>query len=65
MLRRLACLLLLVASLGPVTGAEGTSAARVRSVDSVTFNVADLERAVTFYTDVLGFQKDSEVEVAG
>jgi catechol 2,3-dioxygenase-like lactoylglutathione lyase family enzyme len=38
---------------------------RVRAVESVGMTVADLDRAVDFYSQVLSFQKISEVEVWG
>jgi catechol 2,3-dioxygenase-like lactoylglutathione lyase family enzyme len=37
----------------------------VTSVDTVGMTVADMDRAVAFYTDVLTFEKVSDVEVAG
>ena len=37
----------------------------VEAVDAVDMTVADMEPSVRFYTQVLGFQKQSEVEVAG
>jgi len=37
----------------------------VRAVESIGVTVNDMERAVTFYTDVLGFERESETEVAG
>jgi len=37
----------------------------VRAVESVGFTVADLDRSVAFFTDVLTFRKLAEVEVAG
>ena len=40
-------------------------AAQISAVDSVSINVSDLDRAVAFYTTVLGFAKVSEHEVAG
>ncbi len=39
--------------------------APVAAVGPVGMTVSDLDRAVAFYTDVLGFEKSSEVEVAG
>jgi catechol 2,3-dioxygenase-like lactoylglutathione lyase family enzyme len=38
---------------------------RVTSVDSVGMTVADMDRAVAFYTGVLAFTKTSDVEVEG
>ena len=37
----------------------------VTAVDTVGMTVADMDRAVKFYTTVLGFEKTSDVEVAG
>jgi len=45
--------------------AAGAHAAGVSRVDSVSINVSDLDRAVAFYTNVLGFKRESEREVAG
>jgi catechol 2,3-dioxygenase-like lactoylglutathione lyase family enzyme len=39
--------------------------APVAAVGAIGITVSDLDRAVTFYTDVLGFEKRSEVEVVG
>ena len=41
-----------------------TLAAPVASVDSIGITVNDMERAVSFYTKVLGFEKTGESEVA-
>ena len=54
------CLALTVLVAPAITGAAGISA-----VDSVSINVSDLDRAETFYTQVLGFTCESEHEVAG
>jgi catechol 2,3-dioxygenase-like lactoylglutathione lyase family enzyme len=46
--------------------AEPVSAfAPATSVDTVGLTVSDMDRALGFYTDVLTFQKESDVEVAG
>jgi catechol 2,3-dioxygenase-like lactoylglutathione lyase family enzyme len=37
----------------------------VAGVEAVGMTVADMERSVTFYTDVLAFEKVSDVEVSG
>jgi len=39
--------------------------ALVRAVDSVGITVSDMDRSVRFFTDVLGFEPVSDVEVAG
>ena len=50
----------------PGRGRAGTAPpACVRAVDAVGMTVADMDRSVDFYTDVLGFEKVSDVEVAG
>jgi catechol 2,3-dioxygenase-like lactoylglutathione lyase family enzyme len=45
--------------------ARGETAALATRVDSIGMTVVDLERSVDFYTRVLGFEKTTEVEVAG
>ena len=35
------------------------------AIASVNLTIADMERAIAFYTDVLGFKKSSDCEVAG
>jgi catechol 2,3-dioxygenase-like lactoylglutathione lyase family enzyme len=44
---------------------ESNSAVPVTAVDSVGMTVADMSRAVDFYTSVLAFEKVSDVEVSG
>jgi catechol 2,3-dioxygenase-like lactoylglutathione lyase family enzyme len=61
--RRAAAAALLWTLLSLVAGA--TSAAPVGAVVSVGITVSDLDRSTEFYTRVLGFEKVSEVEVAG
>jgi catechol 2,3-dioxygenase-like lactoylglutathione lyase family enzyme len=38
---------------------------RVNAVDSVRMTVADVDKAIKFYTEVLSFQKISDREVLG
>jgi catechol 2,3-dioxygenase-like lactoylglutathione lyase family enzyme len=57
-------LLLIVGLFAPTASALNASVAVV-GVESVGMTVSDLDRAVDFYTRVLGFEKLSEVEVAG
>jgi catechol 2,3-dioxygenase-like lactoylglutathione lyase family enzyme len=57
-------LLLLVGLLTPTAAAQQAPVAVV-GVESVGMTVSDLDRAVDFYTRVLGFETLSEVEVAG
>jgi catechol 2,3-dioxygenase-like lactoylglutathione lyase family enzyme len=64
---RLLVLLLLVAGLGvPARGPlEAQPAGLVRAIDAVGMTVADMARSVAFYSQVLGFEKVSDVEVWG
>lgn len=69
-LRVVAALLALAASVFAGGAPEAASPAPgpaplVSSVDAVGFTVADLDRSVAFFTDVLGFTETSEAEVAG
>ncbi len=61
--------LALLASVGtpgaPATSGAGDEIAPVRAVLSIGMTVADLDRSVAFFHDVLGFEKSSEREVAG
>jgi len=59
-MRRLLALLLPLALLAGATRAD-----TIERVDSVAITVADLERALAFYTGVLPFEKVGETEVAG
>ena len=61
----LAALVLAGAAGAPGTAAPAGPPPLVSSVDSVGFTVADLDRSVAFFTEVLGFTKTSEEEVAG
>jgi hypothetical protein len=45
--------------------AQAPQAAVVEAVEAVGMTVADMERSVRFYTDVLSFDKVSDVEVTG
>lgn len=54
-------LILVLACLAPLAGAAAT----VEAVDSVSINVSDLDRSITFYRDVLGFRAISVREVSG
>ena len=67
MLTIVAMVALLVASLAGAPGPSNTAAAPVpvTAVDSVGMTVADMNRAVAFYTSVLSFEPVSDVEVAG
>jgi glyoxylase I family protein len=40
-------------------------AAMIRAIDHINIVVADIERSVRFYTEVLGFAKMKEAELAG
>jgi catechol 2,3-dioxygenase-like lactoylglutathione lyase family enzyme len=46
-------------------GAAGGTAVQVTAVDTIGMTVADMDRAVAFYTSVLTFEKVSDVEVSG
>ena len=67
---RVACLLLIWVALGSgLPGSESAAAiaaaAPVAAVESIGITVADLDRSLAFYTQVLAFEKVSEVEVWG
>ncbi len=58
------CLLLVL--IGPAARSQGVpSPAAVSSVDAFDVTVGDMDRSVTFYTQVLTFTKVSDVEVTG
>jgi catechol 2,3-dioxygenase-like lactoylglutathione lyase family enzyme len=61
MLRAIATACVIFASLSARPGAAATASA----VDSVEITVADLDRSVSFFTEVLAFQKVSEAELTG
>jgi catechol 2,3-dioxygenase-like lactoylglutathione lyase family enzyme len=63
-LRILAVLSLLVLS-ATVRADSAGAAAVVASIDSIGITVEDMDRAVDFYTQVLGFEKVDSSEVAG
>jgi catechol 2,3-dioxygenase-like lactoylglutathione lyase family enzyme len=44
---------------------DGRPPLAVSRVDTVGFTVADMDRSIAFYTDVLSFSKRSDVEVTG
>jgi catechol 2,3-dioxygenase-like lactoylglutathione lyase family enzyme len=58
-------LLVTMAFLAAALPVAGQNAPLVSQVDAVNMTVSDLEAAKAFYSDVLGFRKVSEVEVAG
>ncbi len=64
-MRRLGALLAAISLLFAPLALGGGSAATVKAVDSVGYTVSQLERSVDFFTRVLGFEKVSEVELAG
>jgi catechol 2,3-dioxygenase-like lactoylglutathione lyase family enzyme len=45
--------------------AAGSAQGIVRAVGPIGMTVADMDRSVAFYSQVLGFEKSSDVEVAG
>jgi catechol 2,3-dioxygenase-like lactoylglutathione lyase family enzyme len=64
---RVVVLVLVVAGLGLPAGRtlEAQSAGLVRAVDAVGMTVADMDRSIAFYGEVLGFVKISDAEVWG
>lgn len=54
----------LLASLAAASPAAGP-AVRVEAVESIELTVADLDRSVRFFTEVLTFEKMSEIEASG
>jgi catechol 2,3-dioxygenase-like lactoylglutathione lyase family enzyme len=63
--RVLLLLLLLGLVTAPARAQSPVSAPLVSAVESVGMTVADMDRSVDFYSRVLGFEKVSELEVAG
>ena len=57
--------LLLILSLAGILGASTAEPLAVTAVDTVGMTVADMDRAVAFYTSVLAFEKISDVELSG
>src|SRR2546422_9954840 len=55
--------LLLLASI--VASAQQPKTSLVSAVDAINMTVADMDRAVNFYSGVLAFQKVSDMEVSG
>jgi catechol 2,3-dioxygenase-like lactoylglutathione lyase family enzyme len=69
---RVVCALLLSALLwavllgsAPLSRLGATSASLVQAVDTVGMTVSDMDRSVAFFTDVLTFEKTSDIERAG
>jgi catechol 2,3-dioxygenase-like lactoylglutathione lyase family enzyme len=60
-------LVLLVVGLGVASErpSEAQPAGLVRAVGAVAMTVANMDRSIAFYSDVLGFEKASDVEVLG
>jgi len=52
-------------ALGAPAAAARPAAAAVTAVGPIGMTVSDLDRAIDFYTGVLGFEKVSETEIAG
>ena len=65
--RRALCALLLAGLVwsAPLSRPNASPAALVQAVDAVGMTVSDMERSVAFFTDVLTFEKTSDVELAG
>jgi catechol 2,3-dioxygenase-like lactoylglutathione lyase family enzyme len=69
-MKRIPVLLVILLVLGlssrtPITLAQPPQAAIVEAVEAVGMTVADMERSIGFYADVLSFEKVSDVEVTG
>lgn len=64
-LRRRLLAAALFGALSTLAAVAATEAPLVTAVDSVGMTVADMDRAVDFYSRVLTFEKVSDVEVAG
>ena len=62
---RLWQLLVLFVSISVAPAQQGSSTAAVESVGTIGMTVSDLDRSVEFYSQVLSFEKLSEVEVSG
>src|SRR5512144_2057334 len=60
-----ATLLLCVAVVSPMSSVANGVPLQVTAVDVVGLTVSDMDRALTFYTDVLPFSKVSDVELSG
>jgi len=60
-----ATLLLCVAVVSPMTSVANGVPLQVTAVDVVGLTVSDMDRALSFYTDVLPFSKLSDVELSG
>ena len=60
-------LVLLAVGLGvpPERAPEAQPAGLIRAVGAVGMTVGNMERSIAFYSDVLGFEKVSDVEVWG
>ena len=63
--RRTLALALAVFGIAASLGAEPTPRVRVSAVEAPGLTVADLDRSIQFFTEVLTFEKVSDVEVAG
>src|SRR4051812_1294325 len=62
---RVVLFLVCALSLGVFAGAVSHAPLQVIAVDTIGMTVADMDRAVAFYTSVLTFEKVSDVEVSG
>jgi len=51
--------------MGVVAAAQSGTTPLVSGVDAIDVTVSDMDHAVAFYSDVLGFTKISDIEVAG
>jgi catechol 2,3-dioxygenase-like lactoylglutathione lyase family enzyme len=62
---RLLQLVLLCLAAWPLCGVAGPVTPPVRAIASISVSVADMERSVAFYRNVLSFEQVSDTEVAG
>jgi catechol 2,3-dioxygenase-like lactoylglutathione lyase family enzyme len=62
--RLIVCVLVLIAAAG-AAALRGATPALVETVDAVGMTVSDMDRSVAFFTNVLTFEKVSDVELAG
>jgi len=62
--RLIVCVLVLIAA-AEAAALRGATPALVETVDAVGMTVSDMDRSVAFFTNVLTFEKVSDVELAG
>ena len=62
--RLIVCVLVLIAA-AEAAALRGATQALVETVDAAGMTVSDMDRSVAFFTNVLTFEKVSDVELAG